>query len=72
MSPQSDGLFRAAISESGGLGATDLKDALANTATMGKYASCTKKESLKACMQGLTDLQVCRGGDGMEARVDVG
>ena len=59
ITPHSNGLFQAAISESGGLGASSLSDAIHNTKAVARAAGCDEKgEGLKACMQRLTDLQI--------------
>ncbi len=61
ISPQSNGLLRGVISESGGCSAGDLSSRLAQTQTLGKAAGCndTTPAALKACMQKLDDLTVC-------------
>jgi len=58
VSPHSDGLFRAAISESGGLSATPKEAALKNAMEMGKSVGCRKKHELKECMRKLTPLEI--------------
>jgi len=58
VAPDSDNLFRAAISESGGLGATNLSDAIANTRAVAKAVGCGRAANLKACMTALKPLQI--------------
>ena len=59
ISPLADGLFHAVVSESGGLGAAPLEEALANTRQMASQAGCPQKAGeMKRCMQRLTGLQI--------------
>ena len=65
VSPDANGLFRSMISESGGLGASDLESSLANTRYMASITGCLRKNSAtgkpyasKPCMQALPPLNV--------------
>jgi len=58
VSPQSNGLFHGAISESGGLSAMPLKDALHVSARAAEMTGCASAASPKRCMQQLPGLNV--------------
>ena len=62
VSPASDGLLHAAVSESGGLGAGSLARALKNTESVAATVGCNNTGStpqqFKACMKALTPLQI--------------
>lgn len=65
VAPASNGLFRACISESGGLGASALQSSLANTRAMARATGCLRKDAAtgkprasKRCMQALAPLDV--------------
>jgi len=58
VSPQSDGLFRAAISESGSLSAMPLEAALRNTRELGKAVGCKDEARLKECFKALPPLAI--------------
>eukprot|EP00038_Savillea_parva_P018298 m.22930 g.22930 ORF g.22930 m.22930 type:complete len:607 (-) comp4044_c0_seq1:182-2002(-) len=58
VAPDSNYLFNTAISESGGLDATPLKDALANTHEMARYAGCGNATNIKECMTNLDPLTI--------------
>jgi len=55
--PGSKGLMRGVVSESGGLGGTDIDSALGATADIGKVINCTGK-SVKECFQGVSALNI--------------
>ena len=58
VAPASNHLFRTAISESGGLGASSLNDSLANTVAMATVVGCDPTHNLKACMKALPPLVI--------------
>eukprot|EP00040_Diaphanoeca_grandis_P035367 m.222224 g.222224 ORF g.222224 m.222224 type:complete len:610 (-) comp33366_c1_seq7:322-2151(-) len=60
VSPSANGLFQAAISESGGLDATSLEDGLTNTLQMASTVGCADKAGRvnKRCMVALEPLQI--------------
>ena len=62
VAPASDGLLRAVISESGGLGAKSLNSGLQNTNLVAKDVGCDKStpEEVKACMVALPPLTVTK------------
>lgn len=58
VAPDSNNLFRSAISESGGLGATNITAALANTKRMAKSVGCHDADNIKECMLKLPALSI--------------
>jgi para-nitrobenzyl esterase len=63
VAPQSRGLFRAAIIQSGFPGAKELRPALEQTRDMGRRLNCTDAATLLACMRSKTPQEITENDD---------